>query len=73
MNIHFWATVCKMVLFDRCLSVCDDNELWPNGWMDQYETWHADRPRPSPHCVRWGPSSPKGAQPPIFGPYLLWL
>jgi len=25
-------------------------------------------------CVRWGPSSPpeKGAEPPIFGPYLLW-
>jgi len=25
-------------------------------------------------CVRWGPSSPcpKGAQAPIFGPYLLW-
>jgi len=26
------------------------------------------------HCVRWGPRSPspKGAQPPISGPYLLW-
>jgi len=26
------------------------------------------------HTVRWGSSShsPKGAQPPIFGPYLLW-
>ena len=22
------------------------------------ETWHAGRPRPWPHCVRWGPSSP---------------
>jgi len=91
--------------------------------MDQDETWHAGRPRPWPHCVRWGPSSlspkrgqsppqfyshvccgqmagwikmtlgmevglgpgdtvldvldasspsPKRAQPPIFGPYLLW-
>ena len=30
------------------------------------------RPRPWPHCVRWGPIPlPKGAQPPIFGPYLL--
>jgi len=28
------------------------------GWTDQDETWHAGRPRPSPHCVRWGPSSP---------------
>jgi len=26
------------------------------------------------HCVTWGPSSPprKGAEPPIFGPYMLW-
>ena len=57
-----------------CLSVCDIRALWPNGWTDQDETWHAGRPRPWPHCVRWGPSFPsrKGAQPlPIFGPYLL--
>jgi len=33
--------------------------------MDQDEPWYADRPRPWPHCVRWGPSSrsPKGAEP----------
>jgi len=33
--------------------------------MDQDETWHAGRPWPRTHCVRWGPSSPtpKGAQP----------
>ena len=68
----FWATVCKTVrpmLSDRCLSVlsvCNVGVLWPNGWMDQDETWHAGRPRRWPHCVRWGPSSPspKGAQPP---------
>jgi len=56
------------------LSVCNVRALWPNGWTDQNETWHAGRPRPWPHCVRWGPSSPspKGAQPsPIFGPYQL--
>ena len=55
--------------------VCDVPALWPNGWTDQDETWHAGRPRPWPNCVRWGPSSPspKGAQPlpPILGPYLL--
>jgi len=52
----------------------DFGVLWPNGWMDQDETWLAGRHRPWPHCLRWGPSSrsPKGAQPPIFGPYLLW-
>ena len=33
--------------------------------------WHAGRPRPWPHCVRWGPSSPpsKGNGPAIFGPF----
>ena len=50
--------------------------LWLNGWIDQDATWYGGRPRPRPHCVTWGPSSPfpnkKGAQPPIFGPCLLW-
>jgi len=41
-----------------CLSVCDVGVLWPNAWMDQDESWRAGRPRPWPHCVRWGPSSP---------------
>ena len=62
-KVGFWATVCKMVrpmLSVRCLScpVCDVHALWPNGWTDQDETWHAGRPRPWSHCVRWGPSSP---------------
>ena len=26
--------------------------------MDQDDPWHAGRPRPWPHCVRWRPSSP---------------
>ena len=37
--------------------VCDVRVLWPNGCMDQDETWRASRPRPWSHCVRWGPSS----------------
>jgi len=32
--------------------------LWPNGWMDQDGTWDGGRPWSSPHCVRWGHSSP---------------
>ena len=46
--------------------------LWPNGWTDQDETWHAGRPRHWPHCVRWGPSSPspKGVQPPQFSAHI---
>jgi len=42
------------------------------GWT---KTWYRSRPRPRPHCVRRGPSSPaKGAQLalPLFGPCLLW-
>jgi len=33
--------------------------LWPNGWMHQDATSYGDRPRPRPHCARWGPSSPR--------------
>ena len=68
------------MLSDRCLSVCLSClpvtlvYCGQNGWMDQDETWHAGRPRPWPHCVRWGPAPPppQGHSPyPIFGPYLL--
>ena len=52
-------------IFGPCL-------LWPNSWMDQDATWCGCRPWPWPHCVRWWPSSPKGAQPPIFRRWLLW-
>jgi len=77
---NFWATVSKMVrpnLSVRCLSVlsvCNVGALWPNGWTDQDETWHAGRPRPWSHWVRWGPRSPspKGGRLQIFGPCLLW-
>jgi len=58
----FWATVCKTVrpmLSDRCpvLSVCNVGVLWPNGWPDQDETWHAGRPRPG-HIVLDGDPAP---------------
>ena len=38
--------------------------------MDQDATWYGGRPRPTWHCVRWGPSfpSPKGTQPPDLRP-----
>jgi len=31
--------------------------LWPNGWMDEDDTWYGKRHRPRPHCIRRGPSS----------------
>jgi len=65
-EVFYWATVCKTVrpmLSVRCQSclscpVCNVRALWPNGWTNQDETWHASMPRPWPHCVRWGLSSP---------------
>ena len=91
--ISFWATRCKTVRpmlpdwFVVCLSclsvcpVCDVGVLWSNGWMDQDATLYEDRPRPRPHCVRWGPSfshgkgyniPPMGIAAPTFRPTLLW-
>ena len=50
-------------IFGPCL-------LCPNYWMNQNATWYEGRPRPRPHCVRWGPSSPaeRGTAPPSFRP-----
>jgi len=76
-SVSFWATICKTVypmlsirsgLFCPVLGllscpVCD-GVLWPNGWMDQDETWHRGRPQPKPHCVRWDRApSQKGTAP----------
>ena len=51
-----FALCYRTVVLSVCVSVCLSC-LWPNGWMDQHETWHAGRPRPWPHCVIRGPSS----------------
>ena len=68
----FLGALCyRTIVLSVCLSVlsvCDVAVLWPNGWTDQDETWHAGnlgKPRRWPHCVRWGPSSPppKGHSP----------
>jgi len=49
---------------DRCLSVClsvcpvcDDSVLWPNGWIDQDETWHAGSLGPG-HTMLDGDTAP---------------
>jgi len=54
-------------IFGPCL-------LWRNGWMHEDAAWYGSRPRPRPHYIRRGPSSPrKGhSSPPLFGPCLLW-
>ena len=80
LHFCFWATFCKTVRpvpSDRCMSClcvlcvmlvhCGQTVGWIKMKLDKQVGlgW--------PHCVRWGPNSrsPKGAQPPIFGPYLL--
>jgi len=52
----------------RSSPVFDARLLRPNSCMDQDATWYGFRPRPTRHCVRWGPSSPSptAAQPPQF-------
>jgi len=68
---------CTHLSSHFCISSTSINlirALWPNGWTDQDETWQAGRPRPG-HAVLDGNPAPlpkKGAEPPIFGPYLLW-
>ena len=55
-------TLYRFSFFGRPLlkqfTVCNVGVLWPNGWMDQDETWHGGRPQPRPYCARWGPISP---------------
>jgi len=57
------SVVCPASL--SVLSVCDVGVLWPNGWVDQDENWHAGRPRPWPHCIDGDPAvpPPKGHNP----------
>jgi len=62
-----------LMSFLSCLSrpVCNVGVLWPNGWMDQNETWHAGRSPPRAHCIRWVPRLPtpeKGGTVPTFRP-----
>jgi len=79
-SIVYWETVSKTVrpmLLVHCLSVlsvCDVGVLWPNGWMDQDETWRAGRPRPWPHCVRWGPcTAPQLSAHICYGQMASWI
>ena len=47
--------------------------LWPNGCMHQDATWYGAWPHPRRLCVRSGPRphSPKEAQPPAFGSFIV--
>ena len=68
--------VCYRTVTCPVLTVCmsvgpNIGVLWPNGWMDQDETW--GRPRRWPHCIDEDPAPKKGdSWLPIFGRCLLW-
>ena len=60
-----------------CLSVTFEDSGQTMGRIKMKLNWHAGRPQPWPHCVRWrpSPSYPQkggGAPSPIFGLFLLW-
>ena len=52
-----------------CLSVWDNRELWPNGWMDRADFWHRPSSPQTPSCIRWGSPSPILGE--IRGPKIL--
>jgi len=64
------------MLSDHCLSVisylsvCNVGVFWPDGWIDQYETCRAGRPRPWPPCVRWDPPPPPKGHSPQFSAHV---
>jgi len=78
--ISFWATVGKTVcpiLSECCLyctlslsfPVCSVSVLWPSGWMDQDDTWLADRPWPWHIVLDGDPTpSPQRGRAPNFWP-----
>jgi len=45
-----YQTVVSPVL-SVCLAMCTVGVLWPNGLMDQDDTWQGRRPRTRRHCV----------------------
>ena len=55
------------MLLERCLSVCpvcDVGVLWPNGSMDQDETWHRGPGLIVPHSGPPGARGPRFIEPP---------
>ena len=67
--------LCYRTVVSACLSVMLVYYGQTIAWI-KMSLWYGGRPRPSPHCVRWGPSSlapRKGhISPPLFGTCLLW-
>jgi len=60
--LYYWTVVLS------CLSLCNVGVLWPNGWI-KIKLGVEVGLGPGHIVFAW---DPKVAQPPIFGPYLLW-
>ena len=55
---HIYQTGSQLFAKGAQLPIFGPCRLWSNGWMGKDATWYGSRPRPRPHCVRRGPSSP---------------
>ena len=64
------VALCYHTIVLSCLSVYDVGVLWPNGCMDQDDTWGGGRPQPRPLCARWEPSSPQKGHSPQFAAHV---
>ena len=49
--------LCYKTIVLSVSPVCEVGVLWPNGWMDQRETWRGGRPQARPHCFQWVPKA----------------
>jgi len=68
-------TLCYQTVVCPVLSVCDVGVVWPNGWMDRWIKMKLFMQVVlGPDHIALGTQSPpqNGAEPLIFGPYLLW-
>ena len=61
----------RTVVLSVC-PVCDVGVLWPNGWTDQDETWHAGRSRPGQIVLDGdpAPTPPEGHSPLQFSAHI---
>ena len=74
-TVELLKAYCLPFLDDRCLSVLSVSNvgvLWPNSWTDKTKLGMEVDLGPDDIMLDGDPAPPKGVQPPIFGPCLLW-
>ena len=63
--LSYCCPVCLSVL-----SVCDVGVLWPNGWIDQDETWYGGRPWHGHTELDGDPAPPEKRHSPHFSAHV---